>query len=475
MQQRKPTSKNVEPAKEEQQALSPDAKAVVSVTTDCMSARILLSAPLEGGATLSEKSLLQSLAEKGVVMGIKTDFITRLVKHPVYDRSFVIAQGQLPENGKDEELLCHFENNDVLAPRQLEDGSTDYKNLGFGHSVAEGDVVAEILPVVPGIDGFNVIGRVIEGKQGKALHAPTGTNVALAEDGRSIIATASGNASMKDKKIHVRKEMAVTHVDQSTGNIVFAGDVQVKGDVRDGFTVRAGGSINIGGVVENATLVAGRDIIIKTGVHGEASSITAGGGIRTGYIEMGTFRAQECIYADVVLNADLESEDKVILTGKRACLIGGRCRVAKYFEAKVVGNDANTATSVELIQPGSLNPERDELTAKIRECGDRIAVVSDAIKSTNASAIPQAEKKTTVSQLMSSRREAENELRAMNMELSKLPSASERDSDCLMVVHEHIYPNVTINFDNTVLRNTFMRPACRVNRKKDKIIFSTHS
>lgn len=453
-----------------------DAGASVSTSSDGMSAKIILTEPENGGKRVTKATIASALEAKGITSGIKTEYIERLSKHPVYERKFIIATGLLPQDGIDEQLQCHFDTDMTLVPRVLDDGSTDYKNLGFGRPVEEGDVVAEILPAVPGVDGYDVFGKKKEGKPGVTLTpSPIGSNVALSEDGTKLVAACGGNASLQDKKVHVRKEMTVTHVDQSTGNIIFAGDVCVKGDVRDGFTVRAGGSINVGGVVENAVLVAGRDIVIKTGMHGENSSITAGGAIKTVYIEMGTIKAKECVYADVVLNADIVSEDKVILTGKKACFIGGSCRVTNYFEAKTIGNEANVATKIEIIEPKFIDPIREDLTARIKDCGERITLLNDAWRSTTTSNMPTVEKKEKAAQLLNAKKDSEALLKELTAELAQMPNIADEESKSSMLVHEHIYPNVSINFDGFQLKNTIIRPGCKVTRKKDKIVFGTHS
>ena len=57
------------------------------------------------------------------------------------------------------------------------------------------------------------------------------------------------------------------NLDMSMGNIDFNGDVNITGSVRSGVTVHAMGSIYVGGFVEGATLIAGKDIVLKDGVN----------------------------------------------------------------------------------------------------------------------------------------------------------------------------------------------------------------
>lgn len=461
---------------QEPEVQSPDAKILITIADDEMSAKVMLEAPQPGGKKPSRAMFDKAFSDNGVIYGIKEEYVERLLQYPIYGATFMIANGRLAENGHDGELVCLFSSDDTLAPQILEDGTADYKNMGFGHSVQEGEVVANITPPSKGEDGYTVTGKRIEGKNGAVLSpSPNGANTVISQDGTQVIASCPGNISLKDKKVHVRKEMNIIDVDQTTGNIVFAGDVVISGDVKDGFLVKSGGNITVGGVVENASLIAEGDIVVKTGIHGEDCVVQAGGGIRTAYIEMGDITAKTCIYADVVLNAKLKSDEKVVLAGKRGCFIGGVAHVGYYMEAKVIGNEANVATSVVISPPKEVNPETAELNEAIKECTERVALLSDEWRAATTQNLPPDIKKEKVSKLVLARRSAEAELRELTTKLAQVTPKMESDSKSLLIVHEHIFPNVSITLDELAMRNTFLRPACRVTRVKDKILFGTHT
>lgn len=465
-----------EVAAPEPEVYSPDARVRVMVEADEMSAKVTIDPPEPGGRKPNAAMFTKALADAGVIFGLKEEYLERLLKYPIYGATFIIAKGQLAADGKDGELVCLFSDDDTLAPQILEDGSTDYKNMGFGHSVREEEVVANIILPSRGEDGYTVTGKRIEGKNGAALTPdPKGTNVKISDDGTKVIAESAGNISLKDGKVNVRKELTLMNVDQTTGNIVFAGDVVISGDVRDGFHVKSGGSITVGGVVENAALIAEGDIVVKTGIHGEDSEVSAGGGVRTAYIEMGKITAKTCIYADVVLNAKLKCDEKIVLAGKRGCFVGGVARAGFYMEAKIIGNEANMLTSIEISPPKPVNPETAEINSLIIECTERVTSLSEEWRTATTQNLPPDVKKERVSQLVLARRAAEAELRDLNTKLAQATPKVELESKSLLVVHEHIFPNVSITLDELAMRNTFLRPACRVTRVKDKILFGTHT
>ena len=79
----------------------------------------------------------------------------------------------------------------------------------------------------------------------------------------------TGHASLVKGKVFVSSVFEVpADVDNSIGNVEYAGNVHVAGNVKGGFEVRAKGDIIVEGVVEDALLEAGGQIVVKRGIHG---------------------------------------------------------------------------------------------------------------------------------------------------------------------------------------------------------------
>ena len=84
-----------------------------------------------------------------------------------------------------------------------------------------------------------------------------------------IFSEVTGHASLVKGKVFVSSVFEVpADVDNSIGNVEYAGNVHVAGNVKGGFEVRAKGDIIVEGVVEDALLEAGGQIIVKRGIHG---------------------------------------------------------------------------------------------------------------------------------------------------------------------------------------------------------------
>lgn len=94
------------------------------------------------------------------------------------------------------------------------------------------------------------------------------------------------------------------NLDMSMGNIDFNGDVNITGSVRSGVTVHAMGSIYVGGFVEGATLIAGKDIVLKDGVNTKNSGkIEAGGNISGRFLRIQRLLPKETYSVIIFLTA----------------------------------------------------------------------------------------------------------------------------------------------------------------------------
>lgn len=467
---------NPEPQEKSDQAVeeSPDGRVEIEVQVDRMLAKMTLIPPKEGGKHLTEKEIFEKIQEAGVVKGIKEETVKRIAGNQLYNMPFKFAYGMLPRDGVDEELKCYFNTNVSYVPKELEDGTVDYRNMGMGSdSVKEGDLVAEITPAVAGEDGYDVYGNAILGKPGKPIPPTNGTNVILSEDGTKLYAAIDGNVSLKDGKVHIRKELTIESVDQSVGNVFFPGDVIIKHDVRNGFTVRAGGSVTIGGVVESATVISGTDMIIKVGVHGEDSNIVSGGALTMGYIEAAKATAANDVFLDVALNATISCQGSVTFKGKKSCLIGGTVNAGTSIEARIIGNSTYVVTNVNITKPGSRPLERDEISGQIKDIKEKLNIIDNVINETNKSNKSVGEKREALQKLSTKRKNAMEELRLLNIELNQYPLLEVDDNDGWITVKENIYPNVRININGVEARNDVQRPVCKITKKKGKLNYGT--
>lgn len=327
-----------------------DLKILVTVSPDELKAFITLYNTGDNVA-IKKEDIIGALDSQRVVFGIKEDIISYLVESPLYNEAFCVAEGIAPQNGKNGLITYHFDTDVNKTPTLMEDGRINYRELNLIQSVKEGQVLCSLVPPVKGVEGKTIKGRVISAVNGKPAVLPRGKNVAISEDGQSLVATTAGEVEYLDAmKVSVYTNHEVpADVDNSTGNVSFVGSVIIKGNVLSGFSVEAGGNVEVFGVVEGATIKAGGNIILRRGMQGMGKgTLIAGGDIVARYIEYSSIEASNNIQAEAIMHSNVKCGNKLELTGNKGLLVGGTCKVGNIVVAKVIGSHMATITDVEV-------------------------------------------------------------------------------------------------------------------------------
>lgn len=263
-----------------------DTRFVVDISEDKLSAYVKINSS-DDGEKVTEKDIYDALNYKNIKFGIDYDKIKELYNNPVYEEFVLIAKGEPEENGKNGKLTFEFDVKNQRKPKILDDGRVDYKNLSYIESIKASGVLCTATLPVAGKNGKNVHGNEIIAIDGKEAVLPKGKNVEISEDGLKLIASVDGCVEYAMGKMNVYKQLDIPdNIDASTGNIKFAGNIDIKGDVLSGFKVQAEGSIFINGLVEAATIEAGGDVLVKKGIVGRGKAvIKSGNNVTSKYIE----------------------------------------------------------------------------------------------------------------------------------------------------------------------------------------------
>jgi hypothetical protein len=357
-----------------------DAKASVTVSPDGLRADVHLTPPEPGGFPVSEELIRITLINKKVSFGILEEQIRRLSVSPMYHIGVLIAEGKPPIHGSDAIIRQHVRTDSDIRPKELPDGSVDFKDLGIVHTVVKDELLCEKIPNTAGEPGMNVYGAVIPARPGKDVPLPSGKNTVVSDDKLKLFAACNGHANMVNRKIQILNTFNVRgSVSNSTGNINFLGNVQVDGNVLTGFEVQATGNVTINGTVEGAKIEAGGNIVIKEGVNGFGKGfIKAGGYIKSKYIQNGIVQAIGDIEASFILHSKVQSGGNVSLLGSKGTAIGGSISSMKSITLMLagsrnsyvpttleVGNDPNIITRSREI-PQELETNRRDAAALLR-------------------------------------------------------------------------------------------------------------
>ncbi len=347
----------------------------LDIAEDKMSASIVFSEPVNDGKLLSKADIIRTLNGYGIRYGIDEDFIEKLIDNKEYGIWYEIAKGDEPKKGVDGYIEYFFTTDKKsLQPKELEDGSVDYRNLNLFETAVENQTLAIAHLAIPGNDGMNVLAKSIPAEKVKKAPAlPRGKNTKILEDGVTLISEISGRIFYMDGRVSVFPILEITgDVDNSTGNVEFLGTIVVKGSVLSGFTVSAGADVEIEGPVEGAIIRAKGNIMLMKGVQGGGKAvIEAAGDINANFIESSSISAGGNITANSIMHSNVHCGGILKLVGKRGLFVGGKAIVGNRIDAKVIGSNMATVTELEVGVDPVLLEEYKQAVADIEKYNEQ--------------------------------------------------------------------------------------------------------
>ncbi len=322
----------------------------LQVSTDNMTAYLRIK-PASPDQKVSYEEVCDFLQQEGITYGICENSIHTFCQEEKFYSELICAKGVAPIDGTDGLLHYNFDTDNSLRPKEREDGTVDFRNLGLVKNIAKGEVLCSITPPGPGKEGIDIYNHVVPFKQGRLPALPSGTNTVVSDDKLSLLAAVDGCIEFLKSRINVNDIFIVRgDVDGTSGNIKSNGSVVVQGDVREGFSVISGQDISVRGMVEGSVLEAKGTISLSNGMNGMGKgSLKAGGNIVGKYFENVTLNSNNDIYADILMNCRATAGGSIILKGKKASLIGGSYQAGRRIFVKNIGTTGNAITHV-LIQ-----------------------------------------------------------------------------------------------------------------------------
>lgn len=284
-----------------------------------------------------------------IIRGIDYDMIVNLTKGAFTERELKIAEGKLPENGEDGWYEYFFRTQMNAAPKLLEDGSVDYRKIEWFEVVKEGQKIAYYHEAQEGTPGWTITGKRILAKKGKEKSVLEGTGFKALQDGKTYVATMSGRIEMTDERIEISKMLVVDDVTLASGNVQFDGSLYVRGDVGTGVKIEVTEDLVVDGFVEGAVIECGGNILFRKGVNADNQGyIRAKGDVTGKFFEDTSVYADGNISASYCLNSLLKAERKIIVSGRRGTIAGGRAFAMRGIEADNLGNKAGLPTIIKL-------------------------------------------------------------------------------------------------------------------------------
>lgn len=366
-----PTENLEIPAEQKEEDIPKKPEISLYVTSDRMRAEIKLQRTALQTLALEPEDIRNALKDAEIKCGISEERVEDLCKYPQYGVDLTIATGQMPTKGQDGYIKYFIETQRDLRPKEREDGTMDFKDLGYAQGVKKDQLLCEVVYPFKGEDGFDIYGNVLEGIMGKSPLDPQGSNTYYNEDKTELFAEKNGNVEIIKDKININELLTIKgNVDHSVGDIIFIGDIQVNGDVLPGFMVKSEeGSIVVKGHVEAAKINAAGSITVEEGINGMSrAEIKAGKSMKCKYIQNSSVTVEENLYSDSIMYCKVVCMGNIELSGKKGAIIGGEVFAGGRILAKNIGTGSHSSTKIIMGSIGTkLDIEIKELEERLKD------------------------------------------------------------------------------------------------------------
>lgn len=351
---------------QEQKPIPVNGRAEIRSDDGGKTAVIILHAPQNGGAFVTEQLVREELERSGIVHGVDEAAYKNLISGKMFEHPIIVARCTQPRNGDNGYVTFRFDKEHKLKPHQNEFGVADFRELNAIVPIHKKEVIADIVLPSEGTPGKDVFGKEIPAQPGVAAKISLGKNTLVTLDGSQIVAACDGHIVFGNGSFQVEEAVTIkTDLDISVGNINFFGDVHIKGNVMEGFSVNAGKNVKIDGSVFGGEVTAGGNITI------------VGGCINTKLNCEGDADIGFCENSEMFVKGDLSSKQfafcnvfcygGVTAKGPTGVIAGGKVTSMHDVNAGIIGSVKYTPTEVYIGDGSVLFARKREAEADLKE------------------------------------------------------------------------------------------------------------
>lgn len=388
------------------------------------------------GNIVTEDDIYKALKKRGIVNGIKRGAITEMIRKRRMNEKILIAEGTPAEDGKNGwfEFFVRLDLPRIPAP--LPDGGVDYVNIEAFEMVDEGEKIAIYHPAEKGKDGENVFGEVIHANEGAEKKPLKGKGFTIAPDGVTYLSNMNGKFEYVNGQIIISNMIIVREdVTAVTGKLEVDGSVYVIGSVYSGGYISATGDIIVEHNVEACKLVAGGNVMIKKGSCSKNDCfIEAGGEVSGSFFEAANIDAGSNIRANYIMNSNINTMEKVFVSGSKGMLLGGRTRAVKGVDTYNLGNKSHIKTVLEVGKNTLYNRQQAVFERKREQILDELMMLEDRWNSILQTLPPDKEDaEELIKKLNAAIVAKDHELADLDAEVSKLANMTDQDMKAVIV------------------------------------------
>ena len=287
------------------------------IAHDKMQANLVIHPAIPEAPSLKTEKLEELIEEEGISYGILENALKK-AKNSIHAEyvdfdDIPIAKGTYPGKGEDAYLQFELEIG-PLAGHLSKDGTIDFRDRKVMVGVKEGQHIATKIPAIPGVEGCNIYGEVVESKTGKDIKIRVQGEAEFNPEDNKITATKDGAMSVvKEHTIKVTAKVTIQgDINYKTGNLESENNTTIRGSVQEGFKVHVGGDLEIGGSVSSAMITCNGNAVFKGGITGKTARIEVDGDLDIKFIERGTLQAggitvirTQSYYSDIKSGLDI--------------------------------------------------------------------------------------------------------------------------------------------------------------------------
>jgi uncharacterized protein len=241
------------------------------------------------------------------------------------------------------------------------------------------------------------------------------------------------------------------NVDQLTGNLEVNESLVIHGDVGSGVTVRTHGSLDVEGNVEDATIEADGDVVVRHGFTGHGTGkITASGTVKVSHIHNQTIVAgkdivveHECINATLTAGGKIASPNAVISGGKLDASL--EVEVGEIGLADEVLPKIRAGHRAKLIEHlGTLEKEMANAERQLREVKE---AVYKLVKIKVDHGALSADKEALLVKLQAAQKMLPDRIASMTAERSVMNAELQKKTDARIIVHGTVPATTMVEID----------------------------
>ncbi len=388
------------------------------------------------GNMVTAEDIYDALEKRGIVIGINHEAITDMIKKRRMNEKVLIAEGTPAEAGENGwyEFFVRLDLPRIPAP--LPDGGVDYVNIEAFEMVDEGEKIAVYHPAQKGVDGQNVFGEVLHANKGIEKKPLKGQGFIIAPDGVTYLSRLNGKFEYLNGRIIISNMIVVREdVTAVTGKLEVDGSVHVIGSVYSGGYISATGDIIIEHNVQAGRLIAGGNIMIKKGSCSKNDCfIEAKGEVSGSFFEAANIEAGGNVRANYIMNSNINTMGKVIVSGSKGMLLGGKACAVMGVDTFNLGNKSHIKTYLEVGRNKLYDKKQAMFTEKREQILSELSMLEEKWHKILQEFPPDKEQaEALIKKLNAAIVAKDHELADLDADISKLTNLTDQDMKAVYV------------------------------------------